>query len=285
MENRLIPTDKINFQRAQETFMVEDSSCPDEINLFLENIVENMNIENLNFIRSWAELGIRPTQCILNQMLYSAFYIPSLVSEITIISKLIGDELWIFHALCFMTSEHNDLLKGSIEKDSIVWSFILDQLDTDFYLKSNILEIPYDERPYAFLCEALILYWPCDKNFGVKISELVVIVVEFLLTVESNTSHILLSTFTAVFPEIVVPLVQDKLHILQANCLNFLLQQGYLDNIHIKYKKDIIATKLLPFNKEYAESLMKDENASESSAFYVVSSYFNQKTSHFVIDS
>ena len=253
--------------------------------MFLENIVENMNFENLNFIRSWVELGVKPSQGTLNQMLYSGFYIPSLVSEITIISNLIGNSSWIFHALCYLTSEHNDLLKESIEKDSTVWNFLLEQLDDDFYTKSDILNTPFDERPYSFLCEAMILYWPCEKVTGVEISELVALVAEYLLSVESETSHILLSTFTTIFPQIVMPLIKDKLYILQAYCLNYLLQQGYLDNIQINYKKDIIATKLLPFNQEFANFLMKDENHSENNIFYEALSHFNQKTSHFIIDS
>jgi hypothetical protein len=86
---------------------------------------------------------------------------------------------WLFRSIWRLLQHHSDLFQRSIAESSPVWEFILPEIASDLSDKSEFLDAPYDERPFAFLVEAVLFAWPMPDVRNVAISQIVSAVAAF----------------------------------------------------------------------------------------------------------
>ena len=174
-EEKLVPSDRIYFQRAIETFPEEKGNCSDDITEFILNIFEVNDKSNqsfiqnaVNFIRTWSEVGLNFPQRVMDLLFYVSFKHPFFLSQLAALSSSYSNSGWLFHSLLALVQDHTDLFKESIFHDFPVWEFILQEFDRDFFTKSDVLSTPYSDRPYSFLCESILFGWPARSASSVS---------------------------------------------------------------------------------------------------------------------
>lgn len=294
--SRFTVFDKVCYQRAKETFPFQDGNMELENSTYLASILDVHNevdcsiISNaINLSHSWAILGEMLPQRVMNKVLLAAFYHPKLIPKLAEIAATCDGRSWIFHSILKIAKQNMELLMNSIREDNPVWTeFLLNEFADDFYDKSIYVEMPYDQRPFAFLIESILFGWPVEKTANVEIGrDIVTSVVQFCLDANSKVGNTLLSYLGPVFPEHVIKLVADGFaDRLNAQSLVFFYKWEHKGKPKLCGNPAIMAEKLLPRDPKEAERLMKllDANDPERETLEAMMRHFNKKTRRFVVE-
>lgn len=295
--SRFTVFDKVCYQRAKETFPYQDGDMELENSTYLASILDVHDeidcsiIQNaINLSHSWAILGQMLPQRVMNKVLLAAFYHPKLIPKLTQIAETCDGRSWIFHAIGKISKHNMDLLRDSIRQDNPVWTdFLLNEFADDFYDKSIYIEMPYDQRPFAFLIESILFGWPVDKTTGVEIGrDVVTSVVQFCLDCNSKVGNELINYLAPIFPSHVIKLVAEGFSDrLSSKILEFFKYMWTSRNKpELQGNRAIMAEKLLSRDWKEAERLMKEMDPAdpEMETLEAMMRHFNKKTKRFVVD-
>ena len=297
-EEKLIPPDRIHFQRAIETFPEAAGNCPDEITEFILDIFEvnedncdnnhnsnNNNNQNvlqdaINFIITWNEIGINFPQKVINLFLYASFKHPFLVSHLSTISSSYSNFGWLFHSLLSLVRDRASTFEESVSRDFPVWELVLRAIDSDFFAKSDTLSSPYIDRPFSFLIESIV--FGLASRTSASVGGAARALSDFLTSARSRSACVLLSTLCALFPDDALPLAGGGLALLQSQCVCFLARAGGGASAEVASGGASVAVRLLPLGAGAAAQIAEKDTSEEAEVAKVVIAHYSSETAHVV---
>jgi hypothetical protein len=181
-----------------------------------------------------------------------------------------------------LLQHHSDLFQRSIAEGNPVWDFILPEISTDLSDKSEFLDAPYDERPFAFLVESVLFAWPMPEIRNVAVSKIVSSVAAFCAAATGWVPDELLSYLAPLFPTEVVTAVAGKVNRLNAVCLEFLVAKGFDSLEHFTGNAAVMAMKLLPRMTEKAVAMIEGDESEDANIVRQMLRHLNPETKYFV---
>jgi hypothetical protein len=231
----------------------------------------------------WCELGTILPQKIMNRIVYAAFLHPKFVPQLSLFAPYCTRRnCWLFCSILRLLQRHSEFFQRSIAESGPVWDFILPEIACDLSDKSEFLETPYDERPFAFLVESVIFAWPMAEIRNVTISSVVAAVASFCAAASGWVPDELLSYLAPLFPAEVVAAVAGKMNRLNAVCLEFLIAKGFNTPEHFTGNTAVIAMKLLPRMTDRALAMLEGDESEDAEIVRQMFRHLNTETKYFI---
>ena len=287
---RLEYYDKNLFKKVLEIFIKEKGNIDDSTNIFLSSILDVKTgldiiaVQNaINFARSHFELGKKFNQSFLNKILIASFKFPQIVHQVFYFSKFYDNNNWIFNSIIKLQKLNSNLFKNSIKNSHPIWDFLITQFDNDIKLKNELINVFYEERIDSFLFECIIFGWEMDQKIQVSIKNILLDIIQFCLTNESNISDQIINYCFYFYPELIIDNLGGNVHKLNiislelAIYLKFHLKDTFFGN------NSILAYKLIGIDLNLAKELIKNSNEIDQQIFQEILEQYDENNNKFIL--